>query len=261
MNIGYRVVSFSLESLQAKTLMNEMEVDLNKGALLNSKEGIFLGTSEDFCEYYTGCSDDHDVILTYEYDDNDILRGEKEGGSEILVRQANLVDAKFHDEFMNQYYGYLLSSESPSREKEMGEPISTVAGKKAFVVRTMPEQCNSILPMDYMYVLERNIKISKVMSVLNNYEEGEECRSRDERILMKTLEHAVTSAIYQGNNYRIVVAEVPANQVFHATNPGEFFYGGKEPAHAQTIMMVDHDGNPSISPMKKQEREPEGPRF
>lgn len=258
-HIGYRVVSFSLKELQAKTLMNRLPVDLQRGSTLSNSDGIFLGTSEDFCEYYVGGTDDHDLILSYEYDEKDILKGEVSPGSEILVKEARLVDVCFHDDFMQEYYGYLIDQSSNSRNKEKGMPLDSGHQKKVFLIRTMPEQCDVLLPMDYAYLLDGRISDSTIKRVLNDYEEGERPMANRSRILMKTLEHAVTSAIYQGNPYRIVVSSVPANQVFHATNTGEFFYAGDEPAETETIMMVDSEGQPSAVKKPENKWEMTGP--
>lgn len=246
MNIGYRVVSYSLKDLECTTLMNKLPVDLTQGSVLSSQDGIFLGTSEDFCEYYTGSTDDHDVILTYEYEGSDILRGDSlSPGSEVLVKQARLTDARFDDEFMQDYYGYLLNDGFRDRLKERGQVLDTNPHKKVFLIRTMPEQADAMLPMDYAYLLDGRISESTVRRVLRDYEEGDKPASQRGRALMKTLEHAVTSAIYQGNPYRIVVSAVPASDAFQATNAGEYFYGGDKPVSGETIMMIDSDGIPS----------------
>jgi len=49
---------------------------------------VFLGNSEEFVKnYYTGLTDNVDILMTYEFDEHDII---KNNGSEILVLKAIL---------------------------------------------------------------------------------------------------------------------------------------------------------------------------
>lgn len=87
MLIGYKIVSwdgneaFSLYDKNKKINLNIDSIDSN----------IYLGTSKQFCiDYYSGLTDDKDMLLTYSYDKNDIISGSENSTGEILVRKAQL---------------------------------------------------------------------------------------------------------------------------------------------------------------------------
>lgn len=61
-----------------------------------SPGGLYLGTSERFVrDYYTGMVDedeyDGEAILTYEYSEADLMRGNPAEDGEVVVRQARVV--------------------------------------------------------------------------------------------------------------------------------------------------------------------------
>ena len=55
-------------------------------------------------------------------------------------------------------------------------------------------------------------------------------------------EHAVTSAIYNGEPFYVVTAIVNKSDLEEATNPGEYFYMGK-PIEAKPIQIANEDGD------------------
>ena len=108
MHKGYRIVAYNVAGGVAYTLQNHLPVDLEIGAQWSPGE-YFLATDQTLVEHYTGLSDDEDLLLTYEFTDDDIIRGEvAESCSEILVRTAKLVGASFHDKQAQVKYGHLL---------------------------------------------------------------------------------------------------------------------------------------------------------
>ena len=53
----------------------EVEDKAGIGSVESSDKGIFLGNSQDFADYYTGLTDEEDVLLVYEYNEEEILSG------------------------------------------------------------------------------------------------------------------------------------------------------------------------------------------
>lgn len=88
--IGYKVVSRKDGKLYS--IMNpEVEYKAGIGSVESSDKGIFLGNSRDFADYYTGLTDEEDVLLVYEYNEEDILSGNpNDHESEVLVERAVL---------------------------------------------------------------------------------------------------------------------------------------------------------------------------
>lgn len=97
-HLGYRIISFS-ERDGYRTLYGGDPLKLEIGRVDSmSGNGIYLGSNRKFCEdYYCGLSDDQDVLLTYEYDDANILTGSPEGNGEVTVRQATLISIEHLD--------------------------------------------------------------------------------------------------------------------------------------------------------------------
>jgi len=94
-NFGYKIVAY--ENGKAFSIYDQdITIETEKGSVIEDPNGIYLGTSEDFVmTYYTGLTDYDDLLLTYQYDDKDIIKGNKnDKDSEIIVTKAVLVDAK-----------------------------------------------------------------------------------------------------------------------------------------------------------------------
>jgi hypothetical protein len=85
-----------------------------------------------------------------------------------------------------------------------------------------------------------------VKRVLRAYEEGERARTPAEHMLRMTLDHAVTTAIYEQAPQHVTCARVPAVQIFRASNEGEYFFDGPKAQAVATLFEVDEHGNVSI---------------
>jgi hypothetical protein len=99
MHKGYRIVDCDQE-FNVKTIQTNSDVDLKIGSTIGgSNDRIFLGTSEQFVsDYCSGLTENDDVLLTYVYDDADIIQGDPSSkDSEIVVRKARFLEASFFD--------------------------------------------------------------------------------------------------------------------------------------------------------------------
>ena len=84
--VGYKIVAY--DSNRYYSLQSNATINGEIGSIITHPQGIYLGASEEFVkDYYTGLTDDIDILMTYEFDEQDII---KNNGSEILVRQAML---------------------------------------------------------------------------------------------------------------------------------------------------------------------------
>ncbi len=84
--MGYKVVAY--DKGRAYSLYDKnFTYNLNIGSVYNN---IYMGTSEQFClDYYGGVIDEQELMLTFSYDENDIISGGGEN-SEVQVRSARL---------------------------------------------------------------------------------------------------------------------------------------------------------------------------
>ena len=92
---GYRVVAKSPKGLV--TLYGQDPVVSKIGHIDQpGGQGLFLGNTPEFAtDYYGGLTEYPDVLLTYEFDEADLIRGEPDAvSSELVVRKAKLVDMK-----------------------------------------------------------------------------------------------------------------------------------------------------------------------
>lgn len=250
MPTGYRVVSYDIATLTAKTLMERKPVNLTLGSSHAYPGGLFLGTSLDFTQYYLGGTDDHDVILEFEFKEGDILRGDLAPNSEVLVKEGILVSARFENDVMQQKFGHLLDPSllSSRRESMRGEPLSESMGiRKVAVIRAMDANSKHIHPMDYVYRLDYGAFYTLAKRVIQAYEEGSPVRPGIEKTIMMAIEHAVTTAIYEGEPQVVAVAQVSTRDVYEARNPGEYFYDGQRPAKVVPLLTVDGESSVSLA--------------
>ncbi len=242
---GYRVVSYDLESLKAETLMDRKPVDLTIGSVHEFQGGLYLGTSLEFTEFYLGNSDGQDVILTFDFDEHEILEGDLSPNSEILVKKGVLTAARFEDEGIQERFGHLLDPSINDKRREIarGQPLSDTMGvKKIAVIRAMDARVGHLQPMDYVYCMDNGAYKTLSKRVLKAYEDGDQVRSPVERSMMKALEHAVTTAIYEGEPQQVSFAVLSNKDVYEAPNGGEFFFDGKQPQAVKPLFKVDENG-------------------
>jgi hypothetical protein len=248
---GFRVVSFKLETLKAQTLMERKSVDLTIGSTHEFKGGLFLGTSLYFTQYYVGATDDHDLILTFDYKKEDIIKGDDGLNSEVLVSKGVLLGARFEDEGLQDRFGHLLSPSAYDERRAMarGRSLSDSMGSKRLaVIRAMDGRIGHIHPMDYVYVIDSGAYYTSAKRVLKAYEDGNTLRTPLERAMMKTLEHAVTTAIYEGEPQQVAFAVLSSSDIYKAPNEGEFFFDASKPAPAMPLFRVDEQGMVALVP-------------
>lgn len=130
------------------------------------------------------------------------------------------------------------------RERERGQSVSEVLGypKTLLVMRAMVGDDPAIQPMDYMFVSMRPLRPGAAERVISALEEGDELTNREERLLLKAVEHACTVAMYKGEPCHVMAASVSSNDVYEATNPGEYFYDGKKPLRGSLLVVADENG-------------------
>lgn len=98
-HLGYRIVSNTPNGLV--TIYGQDPVDSRVGSIEQpGGEGLFLGNTPSFAvDYYSGLTDYPDVLLTYEFSDDDLINGEPQSSdSEMTVRRAKLVGKKLLEE-------------------------------------------------------------------------------------------------------------------------------------------------------------------
>lgn len=249
MPIGYRVVSYSLSTLKATTLMERKPVDLTPGAVHEFNGGLFLGTNEAFTQYYLGGTDDLDVILAFEFDEADILAGDLSPNSEIRVKKGILREARFEDKAIQERFGHLLNPElnTERRERNRGQCLRDLHGlKRTAVIRAMDNRVGHLHSMDYVYCIEHGAFHATSKRVMKAYENGDPLSRPIERMMLKTLEHAVTTAIYEGEPQQVSYAVLSNQHLFQAPNTGEFFFDADTPVRVTKLFEIDANGNVSV---------------
>jgi predicted chitinase len=92
--IGYKVMSFSPNTSTAYSLADDkIKIPLNIGRKVTmEKNGIYLSNSEDFVKkYYSGLTDNDEVLIKFEYDPSDIISGnDADAESEFTVKTAKI---------------------------------------------------------------------------------------------------------------------------------------------------------------------------
>ena len=92
--IGYKIVGWDSKRKRAFSLYDvKTTYQISKGAVHKSDKGLYLGTTRNFVtDYYSGQTDYDDLLLTCEYFDSDIIKGNPhDRNGEIVVRQYKII--------------------------------------------------------------------------------------------------------------------------------------------------------------------------
>jgi hypothetical protein len=256
MPIGHRIVSFNMSELKAQTLEMRWPVELTLGSVYNGRGGFYLGTDLDFLQYFIEGTDHKDVVLDYLYDEADIITGHPDGSGEIFVAKGTLLNARFYEDHLQEKFGHLLKPAAiqERRERHRGECIKNSAPAPGYsLIRAMSVEVNHLFPMDYAYKADQLSLVKLARRVLNSYEDNVPTSGSSEKILRMTLDHAVTTAIFEGSPQHVTTAVVLASKVYKASNEGEFFYDADLPTKVSTLFHIDAQGVVTIPAAPKHE--------
>lgn len=92
--IGYKIVGWDSKKKRAFSLYDVKKTyTIKKGMIEKNNHGLYLGTTKDFpIDYYSGQTDYDDLLLTCEYYDDDIIKGDPNSrSSEIIVKQYKII--------------------------------------------------------------------------------------------------------------------------------------------------------------------------
>ena len=95
--LGYKIVGLKKDTRQAYSIYSKEPINISIGSVTGfNGEGLFLGTSKDFCLDYYSCGtldEDDELLLTYEYNQQDIIQGDPNSmNGEIQVKKGVLVN-------------------------------------------------------------------------------------------------------------------------------------------------------------------------
>ncbi len=156
--------------------------------------------------------------------------------------EMRLEEARFVDPDMERNAELLDPRAIAERRQVRGEPIKSAYGKRVTIIRAMDARLTHFRPMDYVVMLDALLSPAAAKRVKAHLDgEGESLLLTPHRPLLWTAEHAQTMAVSYGEPQRVIVARVPAVQVFAALNPGEFVYDGPL-IEGATVLELDADG-------------------
>jgi hypothetical protein len=88
-NVGYKIVGFN--GTYAYSIYDiKHKISLVPNSIIKNS---YLGTSREYViNYFSGGTNDRDLLLTYRYNPEDVLKGDPDHkNGEILVKSANLI--------------------------------------------------------------------------------------------------------------------------------------------------------------------------
>ena len=97
MMIGYKVMAHSKDKKEIFSLANNNLIySVNEDILRMPENGIYLALSKKFViDYYSGLHE-HEVLVTFEFDELKIITGNvTDNESVVTVRQAKIIDLEF----------------------------------------------------------------------------------------------------------------------------------------------------------------------
>ena len=190
-------------------------------------------------------------MLTYTFNDSDIIRGNPDDqDSELLVTSAQLVEARFWEPEVQEEFGGLLPTTEidKRRNSQRGDPVEA-GGQKVCIVRAMDANQKNFHPMDYVFCGTFPIRESDIKRAVDYFEEEIQPITSKEKLLHNVICHMQTCAIYQGEPQKVMLQSVPKEDVYNATNPGEFFYDG-EVRPGKDILICDENGSVNVAERK-----------
>lgn len=249
MAFGYRVVSYDIASLQATTLEARNPITLEPGSIHKLDDGLPLAIDVEATKHQLGGIQGENVILAYDFNEKDIVEGNLASDPEILVRKGTLVEARFANPYVQEKYGHLFNQDNIADRRNIhrGHALSLSVGNTSVaIVRAMDSRSRHIHPMDYVYLLPSGAFYATAKRVLKAYEEGNPVRPGLEKALMKTLEHAVTTAIYEEEVQNIGFCITSSTNVYKASNEGECFYDAESPLPVKMLFEISPQGDVAL---------------
>lgn len=163
-NVGYKVVGF--KNGKVYSLQNpDKYYSLRIGEIEEDPSGFFLGTTKEFVtDYYSGLTEDQDILLEYSYDSDDLLFGDPKETGEVKVGKAKLLSAYVLDndslgddrlnrmKFADDYSDYRLSNifNSGIIPKNYLKRLPYKEGELAKIYRGVPPGVDTIRPGDWV---------------------------------------------------------------------------------------------------------------
>lgn len=91
-NTGYKIVGFN--GTYAYSIYDtKLKISLVPNSIIHNS---YLGTSREYViNYFSGGTNDRDLLLTYQYDPKDVIKGDPEfKNGEIVVKEARLINVE-----------------------------------------------------------------------------------------------------------------------------------------------------------------------
>jgi hypothetical protein len=93
--LGYKIVHGLMTDTHVKSIYDGSLISLSKSWQHFHGNGMFLGTTKDFCLDYYSLKGEEDakpeLLLTYEFNNDDILKGYPDENGEVQVSKARLI--------------------------------------------------------------------------------------------------------------------------------------------------------------------------
>mgnify|MGYP001250317938 CR=1 FL=1 len=85
---GWKIVSWDGEKL--RSLADSFLIyDISEGDVVSNSDGFYLGTSKEFVQdYYSGLNDYSDALISFKYNESDVISGSPREEGEVKVLKA-----------------------------------------------------------------------------------------------------------------------------------------------------------------------------
>lgn len=250
---AYRLLSFNFDNLTVESPQSKNPVDVTPGRVFQPLDGILLNQSPDTLD--AGVQPEKTMVrITFAYEQEDLVSKGSDTEPSFLLKRATLKSVEFQDQELQDRFGHLFSADiiQQRRAAMRRESLQDLKGRTTFgVVRAMDARSLHTHAMDYVYLTDPASLKAAAAAVVRAYEEGDESRTTLQRVLRKTLDHAVTTAVYEQQPQHVAVAVAPSSSLFRAPNEGEFFYDSPTPLRMQPMILVNEHGEVSLPVAKK----------
>lgn len=216
----YQMAIFNFDTLNAKTILNQnVSVDLTLNSEFNGAEKLINinevanQNAQNLEKEYILAPNETFIKIEYKSNENQILK----------VNEVDFIDP------MLERFKPLLNPASPDRRRkfECGKSLSETLGKRQVtIIRAADERTKTFKKMDYIMFHDGLIS-PNTYSIVEQYLLGEtDLRTRQQKAVGWVASHAQTMAVSYGENHQVLLARVSTEDIYEATNPGEYFYDG-----------------------------------
>jgi hypothetical protein len=243
------MAAYRLGELEAISITTGEVIDLTPGAILGTKEGLFVYT--DLPAVALDLVDCKPIALHVEYEPAHVLASDS-STTGCLVSEVVIKGVMFHDPSDRAALDHVFDNAEGRRKLSRGEPLTANEFPKRYaVMHAMRKELNHLLPMDAAYICTETTLRSMAKRVIKAHltDNATSLYSKAERMLLQLLQQAVRVAKAYGAAQHVTHGVVDNKFIYRNSSvPDELHYDATKPLRMFSLIDVDAQGLPTLAP-------------